>query len=105
MASHRFADKKLNHIDYCLEPLGIRVWEKSCQLIAKGSGEWGSPGPKWDLPIEVPRDPNSLKSDGSETLRLTAWQYTKTHPGQTTEGEDTRHLSDWGSKNPTRIFR
>jgi len=81
MASHRFADKKLNHIDYCLELLGIRVWEKSCQLIAKGSGEWGPLGPKWDLPVEVPRDPNTLTTDGSETLRLTAWQYTKKHPG------------------------
>ncbi len=81
MASHRFADKKLNHIDYCLELLGIRVWEKSCQLIAKGRGERGSLGPRWDLPAEVQRDPKGLKTDGSETLRFTAWQCTEKHPG------------------------
>jgi hypothetical protein len=50
-------------------------------VIAKGSGEWGSLGPKWDLPVKVPEDPNALTNDGSETLRLTAWQYTKKRPG------------------------
>jgi hypothetical protein len=81
MASHRNADKKLSHIDYCLQQLGIRVWAESCQLIAKGDGNWGPLGPKWDLPIEVPQDATALKTAGSDTLRLTAWQYRQEHPG------------------------
>lgn len=81
MASHRYADKEKNHIDYCLQLLGIRVWDKTCQLIAKGNGDWGALGPKWDLPIQVPHGADALKTAGSDTLRLTAWQYVQEHPG------------------------
>ena len=81
MGSYRNADKALNHIDYCLKQLGIRVWSDSCQLIAKGNGNWGPLGPKWDLPIDVPQDAATLKTAGSDPLRLTAWQYLNEHPG------------------------
>jgi hypothetical protein len=81
MASHRNADKTLCHIDYCLQLLGIRIWANSCQLTAKGNGNWGPLGPKWDLPIEVPQDAEALKTAGTDTLRLTAWQYMNEHPG------------------------
>ena len=81
MASHRNADTKLSHIDYCLNLLGIRVWSDRCQLIAKGDGNWLPLGPKWDLPVEVPLDATALKQSGTDTLRLTAWQYLNEHPG------------------------
>ena len=81
MASHLYADRKLNHIDYCLNILGLRVWKDACQLIAKADGNWTFIGPKWDLPIEIPTDEQSLKGAGSDTLRLTAWQYEREHPG------------------------
>ena len=81
MSTHRNADSNLNHIDYCLNLLGVRVWRNSCQLIAKGDGNWGPLGPKWDLPIEIPKTPSELKTAGTDTLRLTAWQYENEHPG------------------------
>ena len=81
MASHRNADHTLSHIDYCLQLLGIRVWASSCQLIAKGDGNWGPLGPKWDLPIDIPQNAQALKAASSDTLRLTAWQYMNEHPG------------------------
>lgn len=81
MAAHRYADPEQNHIDYCLNILGIRVWKLQCQLIAKTDGNWTSVGPKWDLPVEIPRDEKALKGAGSDTLRLTAWQYEREHPG------------------------
>jgi hypothetical protein len=77
----RFADPARGHIDYCLNILGIRVWEKTCQLIAKGDGHWEPIGPTWDLPIEIPTDDKSLKHAGNDTMRLTAWQYANEHPG------------------------
>lgn len=81
MASHRNANTALSHIDYCLQQLGIRVWATCCQLIAKGNGSWGPLGPKWDLPIEIPQDATALKTADSDALRLTAWQYSREHPG------------------------
>jgi hypothetical protein len=75
MSNHRFADPDANHIDYCLNILGVRVWRDVCQLIAKSDGQWTFIGPKWDLPIEIPTDEQSLKDAGTDTLRLTAWQY------------------------------
>ena len=41
MNSHRNVDRQARHIDYCLNLLGIRVWETSCQLIAKGDEQLG----------------------------------------------------------------
>jgi hypothetical protein len=77
----RFADSSARHIDYCLNILGIRVWETQCQLIAKGDGHWGPIGPKWDLPVQIPADEMTLRSAGADTMRLTAWQYQMEHPG------------------------
>jgi hypothetical protein len=81
MSAHRNADQEAQHIDYCLNILGIRVWKSHCQLIAKSGAEWTSLGPKWDLPIEIPSDTRTLKGAGTDTLRLTAWQYEQQHPG------------------------
>jgi hypothetical protein len=61
MTNHRHADHTNNHIDYCLNILGIRVWKESCQLIAKSNGDWTFIGPKWDLPVEIPIDERSVK--------------------------------------------
>jgi hypothetical protein len=77
--THRNSDPQLRHIDYCLKLLGIRVWENSCQLIAKGDGSWGPLGAKWDLPIVIPQDEGTLKAASTDTLRLTAWQYEREH--------------------------
>ena len=81
MSTQRSADQSKKHVDYCLNILGIRVWRDVCQLIAKGNGDWGFIGPKWALPIVIPTDEQSLKGAGSDTLRLTAWQYEREHPG------------------------
>jgi hypothetical protein len=77
----RYADKTRHHIDYCLNLLGIRVWERRCQLIARLDGEWTFLGPPRDLPIYVPNDLAALRSVGTDALRVTAWQYCQDHPG------------------------
>ena len=82
MSERRYADQSASHIDYCLNILGIRVWEHACQLVAKTSnGSWASLGLQWELPIEIPHDEVTLRNAGSDTLRLTAWQYEQEHPG------------------------
>ena len=81
MAHSRKADPEQQHIDYCLNILGIRARETSGQLIAKGNGEWAPIGPKRDLPIHIPKDHAELHEIGADTLRLTAWQYAQEHSG------------------------
>ena len=67
---------------YRLNILGIRVWQEgSCQLIAMNRGHWDTLGPRWDLPVNVPETPEELKLAGSDTLRLTAYQYVAENPG------------------------
>lgn len=68
-------------IDYRLNILGIRVWERSCQLIAKSGEEWTTLGPRWDLPVYVPVDAKELKRAALDTLRMTAYQYNVERPG------------------------
>ena len=53
MASHLYGDTELNHVDYCVQILGIGVWERSCQLTAEGYVESGRLGATRDLPVEV----------------------------------------------------
>ena len=77
----KVVDRNEGLIDYRLNILGIRVWENSCQLIAKGAGEWSTIGPRWDLPLHVPRNPQELKDAAADTLRLTAYQYATEHKG------------------------
>ena len=77
----RVADALASFIDYRLNILGVRVWENSCQLIAKGSNGWDTFGPRWDLPVHVPRIPPELKQAASDTLRMTAYQYQMERPG------------------------
>ena len=81
MSTPRFADPSKKDVDYCLNLLDVRVWRETCQLITRGNGECTSIGPKWDLPIAIPNDEQSLKGAGSDALRLTAWQYENEHPG------------------------
>jgi hypothetical protein len=68
-------------IDYRLNILGVRVSEHSCQLIAKGVNGWDTLGPRWDLPVHVPRTSDELKQVASDTLRMTAYQYNVERPG------------------------
>lgn len=68
-------------IDYRLNILDVRVWEHSCQLIARSGREWGTIGPLWDLPVHVPSDAEELKAAAAEPLRLTACQYCAEYPG------------------------
>lgn len=77
----RNSDEKSRHIDYCLNIMGIRVWEDRCQLLARGFGGWIPIGPDWPLPIEVPDSEASLIAAGEDALRITAWQYAQEHPG------------------------
>lgn len=60
-------------IDYTLNLLGIRVWERSCVLIAKSGWEWKPLGPPRALPIQVPRRAEDLKP--SDELSMTAYQF------------------------------
>jgi hypothetical protein len=81
MRNSRNPDLANRHIDYCLNILGVRVWKNACQLIARTDEDWTFIGPKWDLPVEIPANEQGLKGAGSDTFRLTAWQYEKEHPG------------------------
>ena len=71
----KIADAASGTLDYRLNILGVRVWEQSCQLIAKSAQGWETLGPRWNLPVQVPRDAAELKAAGADTLRLTAYQY------------------------------
>jgi hypothetical protein len=77
----RVVDRVGRVIDYRLNILGIRVWENACQLIARSGGEWSALGPRWDLPVHVPRNADELKDAVADTLRLTAYQYNAERPG------------------------
>ena len=79
----RVAELSALTIDYRLNILGIRVWEHSCQLIAKtGPGaEWSTIGPRLDLPVHVPENAEELKAAAPDPLRLTAYQYNAECPG------------------------
>ena len=71
----RIVDSEACHIDYRLNLLGVRVRDKDCQLIARGTGSWEPMGPKWELPVDIPADAATLRTASTDTLRLTAWQY------------------------------
>ena len=77
----KIVDKTGGSIDYRLNILGVRVWEGSCQLISKGNDGWTPLGPRWDLPVQVPRNEEELKLASSDTLRLTAYQFNHERPG------------------------
>jgi|SRR5579871_2255700 len=77
----RVANASEGFIDYRLNILGIRVWRNRCQLIAENGKGWIPLGPRWDLPIQVPRNAEELKAVGLDALRLTAYQYGLQVPG------------------------
>jgi hypothetical protein len=68
-------------IGYRINILGVRVWENACQLVAKNGNGWETIGPRWDLPVHVPRNAEELKAAGADTVRLTAYQYDAERPG------------------------
>lgn len=76
----RSNDEPQEFSDYCLNQLGIRVWESHCQLIGKSDGTWHSIGPRWVLPVEVPHTAEQLAQYWGDALRMTAWQYKEAHP-------------------------
>jgi CheY-like chemotaxis protein len=78
---HRAADRKANHIDYCLPTLGIRVSKSACRMIAKVDGAWLPIGSPRDLPVALPAGSTALASVAGDALLLTAWQYEQEHPG------------------------
>jgi hypothetical protein len=77
----RFVDQQERFIDYRLNLLGIRVWPHCCQLVSRSGNEWITLGPKWDMPVEVPRWSGDLKDAATDTLRMTAYQYDVERPG------------------------
>jgi hypothetical protein len=77
----KVVDRAARLIDYRLNILGIRVWPDACQLIARSGAEWSPLGPRWDLPVQVPRNAEELKAAAADTLRLTAYQYNAEQPG------------------------
>jgi len=81
MMAMRVVDRAARLIDYRLNILGIRVWEDTCHLISKSGQEWSPLGPRWDLPVQVPRNDDELKAAAADTLRLTAYQYHRERPG------------------------
>jgi hypothetical protein len=77
----RVVDNAARLIDYRLNILGIRVWEDACQRISRSGQEWGTMGPRRDLPVHVPQNADELKTAAADTLRLTAYQYNAERPG------------------------
>lgn len=78
----KVANATAGTIDYRLNIIGVRVWEDACQLISKdANGSWSTLGPRWDLPVHVPRNNQELKAASADTLRLTAYQYVTEKPG------------------------
>lgn len=69
------------HADYCLNQLGIRVWETHCQLIGKSRGGWHTIGPRWALPVCVPHTARQMEECWGDALRVTAYQYNEENPG------------------------
>ena len=78
MKNLRYANQGGGFVDYHLNLLGVRVFEDACQLVARSEQGWVSIGPKCDLPIEIPKDTQELI--GTDSLKLTAWQYAQEHP-------------------------
>jgi hypothetical protein len=68
------------HRDYCLNQLGIRVWESHCQLIAKSGNGWNPLGPRLTLPVAVPHTPAELAEFSGDALGVTAYQYKEVYP-------------------------
>jgi hypothetical protein len=79
-----------------LNILGIRVWEHSCQLIARTGENWSTIGPRWDLPVQVPKGGEELKAAAAEPLRLTAYQYCAECPGSDL-AEVLSETKDWAA--------
>jgi hypothetical protein len=77
----RIVNRNGRWIGHRLNILGIRVWENACQLVARNGTEWITLGPPRDLPVQVPRNAEELRSAASDPLRLTAYQYVTEHPG------------------------
>lgn len=67
-------------IDYRLNILGIRVFEHSCQLIARNGRQWAPLGPPRTLPVYVPQNSGELIEAATDALLLTAYQYAQEHP-------------------------
>jgi len=80
MNNVRLVDREAQHIDYRLNQLGVRVRKSTCQLIARGEGDWAPLGPRRRLPIDIPHDEQTLHDAGTDALKLTAWQYEQEHP-------------------------
>jgi hypothetical protein len=63
-------------IGYRLNILGIRVWERDCQLVAKTRcDKWETIGACRTLPVYIPRTVEELKTAACDSLRMTAYQY------------------------------
>lgn len=80
MKNVRIIDPEAHQIDYRLNQLCVRVRRSTCQLIARGEGEWSPLGPRRRLPIDIPHDEQTLHDAGSDALKLTAWQYEQERP-------------------------
>ncbi len=76
----RIVNAASQSIDYCLNLLGIRVWENRCQLIAKDGAAWMPLGPERDLPIQVPGNVKDLGGAAEDALIMTAFQHQAEHP-------------------------
>jgi hypothetical protein len=64
----KVADSAAGMIDYRLNILGIRVWEHSCQLIARSGKVGGTIGPRCDLPAHVSQNAGELKTAAAKPL-------------------------------------
>ena len=74
----RAVNKRERYIAYTLNILGLRVFQRNCELIAKQNGEWVSIGSPAELPIQVSVRPGGAESD---PLLLTIQQYHSKYPG------------------------
>ena len=59
---------------------GIRVWEQSCQPIARSGEVWGTIRPRCDLPVHVSQNAEELKRQRRNRSRLDAYRHCAERP-------------------------
>jgi hypothetical protein len=64
--------------DYRLNQLGIRVCNGTCQLISRIDDKWYPMGPRWQLPVQVPK--NAADLPFAHALSVTAYQFCNMYP-------------------------
>lgn len=73
----RIINKQKGYIAYTLNILGIRIYEATCQLIARQGTSWVAIGADRHLPVEIPETIDTMAAD---PLLLTVFQLRAAFP-------------------------